>query len=306
MAYSFRRPTQDDLPAVTGLIRALWLADGDDDDPAGFVKRVFSTTDLQRDCWVVEDEKGRIVAGGCVRPRHPHRLRSFGGVLPEHRRRGLGTELRDRIEKRAREMAQDAPEGEDVWLGTDAGSTNESARRFFEERGYKHIRYFWTMGIDLDEDPPEPEWPDGIRFERARREVDERAVWKASDEAFVDHWEHHPTPYEEWRQWMVESDDYDPSLWLLAKDGEEIAGISLCGLDADAGWIGVLGVRRPWRRRGLGKALLLQSFHDIRERGKPRAVLGVDAANPTGATRLYESVGMRVLSETAAYRLRVR
>ena len=105
---------------------------------------------------------------------------------------------------------------------------------------------------------------------------------------------------------MVESDNYDPSLWLLARDGDEIAGISLCDLDPDEGWIGVLGVRRPWRRRGLATALLYQSFRDIRERGKPRAVLGVDAANPTGATQLYESVGMRILNESRAYRLIVR
>jgi mycothiol synthase len=68
----------------------------------------------------------------------------------------------------------------------------------------------------------------------------------------------------------------------------------------------VLGTRRPWRRRGLAKALLYASFNEIRARGKPRAVLGVDAENPTGATRLYEGAGMRVLSESAAYRLRVR
>lgn len=297
---------QDDLPAVTELIRALWLDDGDEDDPAGFVKALFRTSELERDWWLVEDDRRQFVAGGCVRPRHPHRLRSVGGVLPEHRGRGLGTELRDRIEERAREMAGDAPEGEEVWLGGEVALANESAQRFFEERGYELIRRDWTMGIDLGQELPEPEWPEGIRLARARRGVDERAVWEATEEAFADHWDRHPTPYEEWRRWSVESDDYDPSLWLLAWDGEEIAGISLCGLDADAGWIGMLGVRRPWRRRGLGRALLLQSFSEVRDRGKPQAVLGVHADNPTGATRLYQSVGMRVLNEFLGYRLIVR
>ena len=81
---------------------------------------------------------------------------------------------------------------------------------------------------------------------------------------------------------------------------------SLCDLDPGEGWVGVLGVRRPWRRRGLATALLYASFREIRSRGKPMAKLGVDAANPTGATRLYESVGMRIVNEFAAYRLIVR
>jgi mycothiol synthase len=304
--YRFRRPAQDDLPAVVELIRTLENADyGDDDDPTEFIRILFRVMDLDRDAWVVEDEGGKIVAAGGVRLRHPTRIRSLGGVLPEHRGRGLGTALRERLEERARELAQDAPEGEEVWFGGEAASANEGAKAFFEARGYELIRHFWKMGIDLDKEPPEPVWPEGIRLEQAQR-GEEREVFDASEEAFQDHWDNQPHDYDEWRQWMVEPDSYDPSLWLLAKDGDEIAGISLCSLDPDEGWVGVLGVRRPWRRKGLGKALLLESFREIRERGKPRAVLGVDAANPTGATRLYESAGMRVLTEAAAYRLIVR
>jgi mycothiol synthase len=305
MNYGFRRPTQDDLPAVTALVRALWLDDGEDDDPSEFLKTLFRLIDLDRDAWLVEDESGTLVAGGAVRARHPHRLRTFGGVLPEYRGQGIGTELRDRLEARARELAEDAPEGEEVWLGADAGSSNESAKEFFEARGYELIRHFWTMGIDLDGELPEPVWPEGIQLERARR-GEERAVHAAAEEAFTDHWEHHPTPYELWAEWHVESGSYDPSNWLLAKDGDDIAGISLLSLESNEGWVGILGVRPRWRRRGLGRALLLESFRVIRERGKPRAILGVDAANPTGATRLYENAGMRVLNESVAYRLIVR
>ena len=161
------------------------------------------------------------------------------------------------------------------------------------------------MGIDLDEEPPTPEWPEGIRLETARR-GEERAVFDASEDAFQDHWDHQPHDYDEWRTWMVETEYYDPANWLLARDGDEIAGVSLLFIEPDVGWVGVLGVRPPWRRRGLGKALLLASFHEIRKHGKPRAVLGVDAQNPTGATRLYESAGMRVINEASAYRKIVR
>jgi mycothiol synthase len=305
VSFSFRRPTQDDLPAVIELVRGLWLDDGEDDDPTEFLTTLFRMLDLDRDVWLVEDEEGRVVAGGAVRARHPHRLRSFGGVLPEHRGQGIGTELRDRIEERARELAEDAPEGEEVWLGADAGVKNKSAKEFFEARGYELIRHFWTMGIDLDGETPEPDWPEGIRLERAQH-GEERAVHAASEEAFADHWEHHPTPFELWKEWHAKSDSYDPSNWLLAKDGDEIAGISLLWIESNAGWVGILGVRPRWRRRGLGRALLLESFRVIRENGKQSARLGVDAANPTGATRLYENAGMQVVNESVAYRLIVR
>jgi mycothiol synthase len=300
--YRFRRPTPEDLPAVIELFRTLEQVDyQDEDDPTEYLEILFKVIDLERDAWVVEDEEGRIVAGAGLRLRHPTRIRTFSGVHPDHRGQGVGSGLLERMEERAREMARGAPEGEEVWLGVEAASANVAARQLFEARGFEHIRFFWKMGIDLDEEPPEAEWPDGITLEPAQR-GEERAVFDASEEAFQDHWDHQPHVYEEWRAWMVEPPSYDPSLWLLAKDGDEIAGLSLCSLDPGEGWIGVLGVRPPWRRRGLGKALLLASFREIRERGKPRAVLGVDAENPTGATRLYENAGMRVVTEAAAYR----
>jgi mycothiol synthase len=302
MNYRFRRPTPDDLPAVIELFHTIELADyQDEDDPTEYMQILFRVMDLDRDAWVVEDEQGHVVAAAGLRVRHPTRIRSFGGVLPEHRGRGIGTELLGRVEERARELAGPAPAGEEVWLGAEASSTNEGAKELLGDNGFEPVRHFWKMGIDLEDEPPAPEWPDGIRLEPARRGA-EREVFEVSEESFQDHWDFQPHDYDEWRAWMVEPESYDPSLWLLARDGDEIAGISLCSLDPGEGWVGVLGVRRPWRRRGLGKALLLASFHAIRERGKPRAVLGVDAENPTGATRLYESAGMRVLTQADAYR----
>jgi len=306
MNYRFRRPTQEDLPAVIELARTSWNADaGDDDDPTEWLTTLFRVTPLEQNGWVVEDEEQRVVAVGVVRTRHPTRIRSFNTVLPEARGRGIGSELLGRLEERARELAGDGPEGEEVLLSIECASTNTGARRLFESRGFEHVRYFWKMGIDLDEEPPDAEWPEGIRLETARR-GQERAVFDASEDAFQDHWDHQPHEYEEWREWMVETETYDPANWLLARDGEEIAGVSLLFIDPDVGWVGVLGVRPPWRRRGIAKALLHASFRQIREAGRRRAALGVDAANPTGATQLYESVGMRVVSEAAAYRKIVR
>ncbi|HKG20106.1 MAG TPA: GNAT family N-acetyltransferase [Candidatus Limnocylindrales bacterium] len=301
-SYRFRAPTMDDVGGVADLMRLIMEADyGDSEEWSERLRLMFQRIDLERDAWVVEDPEGRFAAAAAVRLRHPTRIRSFGGVLPEHRGHGLGSELLGRMEARARELAQQGPAGEEVWLGHDAASTNQGAKDLLERQGFELIRHFWKMGVELTDEPPPAQWPEGIRLERFRA-GDERAVFEASNDAFQDHWEHQPHEFDEWRAWMVDRKDFDPSLQLLARDGDEIAGISLCNVDGNEGWVQVLGVRPPWRRRGLGEALLLASFRELRGRGVPRAVLGVDAANPTGATRLYERVGMRVLNQEDVYR----
>ena len=123
-------------------------------------------------------------------------------------------------------------------------------------------------------------------------------MYAAHQEAFRDHWEHRDEPLEEWREWLLEAPTFDPSFWFLARDGDEIAGLSLCRVDLSGdrkhGFCSVLAVRRAWRRRGLGLALLRHSFVEMERRGMTRASLGVDAENLTGAVALYERAGMRV------------
>ncbi|HEY2979672.1 MAG TPA: GNAT family N-acetyltransferase, partial [Anaerolineales bacterium] len=126
------------------------------------------------------------------------------------------------------------------------------------------------------------------------------------EEAFRDHWGHTPGTFERWQHWLTGRPDFDPTLWLIAYDtssagGDQIAGYSLCKYRMGIGWVGTLGVRRSWRKQGLGLALLYASFGELYRRGKPVIGLGVDAANPTGATRLYQKVGMQVAKEYVFY-----
>ena len=107
--------------------------------------------------------------------------------------------------------------------------------------------------------------------------------------------------FEDWSHWLTRAETFEPSLWFLALDGDELAGFSVCRKDSNdpaAGHVGLLGVRRPWRKQGLGQALLLHSFQAFRQRGWTRGTLGVDASSPTGATRLYERAGMSVYRDT--------
>ncbi len=129
---------------------------------------------------------------------------------------------------------------------------------------------------------------------------EERAVLRAVREAFRDHWGYVEHPFEDdYQQWMhmlKDDPDFDPSLWFLAVERDEIVGTSLCRLkardDAEMGWVGTLGVRRAWRRQGIALALLQHSFKEFYRRGKRKVGLGVDAQSLTGATRLYEKAGL--------------
>jgi mycothiol synthase len=177
-------------------------------------------------------------------------------------------------------------------------------RPVLEEAGWKPIRYSFQMRIDLDGELPEPEWPAGLT-PRNLRPGEERRVHEAHMDAFADHWDHHRYSFEDWTDFNLRDHSFDPSLWWLVEDGDELAALSLNSWhfsgDPKFGWIGILGVRKPWRRRGLAQALLRHSFRDFRDRGATRVGLGVDGENTTGAVRLYEHVGMRIVRRNDTY-----
>lgn len=179
---------------------------------------------------------------------------------------------------------------------------DEPEKDTLERRGYELIRHSYGMRIDFDGDPPAPDWPEGVAV-RSATEADIEPAYDTYTETFRDTWEFGNDPFDEWRHWMVE-DDLDLSLWFIAEGRGEVAGIALCKPD-DAeeglGWVSVLGVRRPWRRQGLGRALLLHVFREFHRRGFHGVGLGVDAESLTGANRLYESAGMRVYRRSDIY-----
>ncbi|HEX4930004.1 MAG TPA: GNAT family N-acetyltransferase [Gaiellaceae bacterium] len=170
----------------------------------------------------------------------------------------------------------------------------------FAALGFEPVRHSYRMEIDLSDDGRVPVWPDAV----AVRNVvpgEEPRVYAAVIEVWQDTNDPMDETYEEWAHWLLDADVYDPSLWFLAHAGDELAGFSLCrqdSVDPNAGHVWLLGVRRAWRRHGLGEALLLQSFEAFRRRGYTRGTLGVDASSVTGATRLYERAGMQVYRDT--------
>jgi len=141
-------------------------------------------------------------------------------------------------------------------------------------------------------------------------ERDARAIHETEADSFSDHYGYVPQPFEQWLHFRTRFFKAEPELWILAMDGDQIAGIALCSSQRpgqpDLGWISTLGVRRPWRRRGLALAILHHAFRLLAARGKLRAGLGVDSQSLTGATRLYEKAGMRVVRENLEYEMPVR
>ena len=183
----------------------------------------------------------------------------------------------------------------------------EHLRGLIAERGFTFEKYSFRMGIELDDEIPEPEWPEGIVLRPFDRDADTDLVYEVNQEAFEDEPGHVRDPYDEWRH-SAFREPFDPGLWVLAFDGRELAGISLCrpqrGEDPYHGWIQELGVRRPWRRRGLALALLRHSLRELGARGKRRAGLGVSGENHA-AVRLYGRAGMSVERTSLWYRKEV-
>ena len=185
---------------------------------------------------------------------------------------------------------------------------DELMRAAYEDGGYELIRHSFQMRIELDGEVPEPKWPADLVV-RNFEPGDEERVHATQQDAFADHWDFHPQTFEQWRAFTIDRHDFDPSLWWLVEDGDELAAVALnwwhASGDPEFGWVQILGVRPPWRRRGLATALLQQTFLTFRERGATRVGLGVDAENTTGAVGLYERAGMRPIRRNDIYEKRL-
>ena len=232
-------------------------------------------------------------------PVHPW---IWGRVDPNYEDLGIGTWMLHWAEQRALRVLENIPE--DLRFAPRVGTYREAekSKQLFEFMGYRHLRSSYHMLISMDAPVPEPVWPEGITLRTYNPETDAQAVYRADTEAFRDHFGFVEPPFEEcfkrFKHLVLEFEGFDPTLLFLAVDGDEIAGINLCRPhsfdDPEIGYVGTLGVRRPWRKRGIGLALLRHSFNEFYRRGTRKVSLDVDAQNLTGALRLYESAGMHI------------
>jgi mycothiol synthase len=302
-----RPPEEGDAPLVADLLAASNQAAAGitaEDVRYEWRSECFS---LQTDAVIVRAPGGEVVGYAALRNRGQYvRLVGVGGVHPAYRGRGIGTALLRWGENWAHARLGLAPPGLVVTLDYGLVGTDAAAARLFAQASYARVRTFWTMHIALDGPPPRPVWPDGLVVRPFVPGQDEYAAYGAAEEAFRDHWGHVSVPFAEWHASRLAHADFDPSLLLLAWDGAVVAGAVRCRERAGRGWIESLAVRRPWRGRGLGRALLLQAFGALSARGVCAVGLEVDTANPTGAPSLYARAGMRVVRHSDVYRKTVR
>lgn len=290
--FSTRSPSREDAEEVAALIVACQLADiGASDVSPDELIDDWHGLDLAEEAVVVAAPNDRIAGYADVLNRSYVTISVYGYVHPDHRERGIGAFLVAWGERWTRDHMPRAPENVRVVVQHYINAANEGARQLLEGAGYRPVRGVYVMETELDEAPPPPHWPAGISVRTFVPGRDERATHEAVEDAFRDLWGRPRNTFEGFVR-ETEKESFDPSLWFLAVDGAEIAGVTLCKTLAGEGWVTVVGVRRPWRKRGLGLSLLRHAFAEYHRRGVRKVGLSVDAESITGAPRLYGRAGM--------------
>ncbi len=293
-----RRPSLDDAPELTELVRAADVAVlGYHEYGADEARSDLASPDAPRDTdhWQPVDGAGRIAAWGYLREERPGAGTSDEYVRPSADP-ALGPWLLGRVLDRAAERARAAGLAS-YQVNTACFAADEAWCGWFAAAGFRPERRFHRMTADLAPGLPAPPVPDGVTLRRGG--ADERLlrdVYQVDQESFVDHWDFHPQSYERWCRDYLDGAGFAPDQWWVAYDGARpVAGLIGSNRMAEegVGYVRVVGVVPAYRGRGLAKLLLRTAFADFAARGRSRAQLSVDTENSTGALQLYESVGMR-------------
>lgn len=306
VGYAARLARPADVDAIVAMHRAgdLLLV-GEPDTPRDMIEEAFSSpfVDPARDLWVVEDPAGVVVASAEVRAVDPRSsVDAFVRVHPKHTGCGLATGLLDLAEARARERL--GP-GDRIGFRATADPTDRAGVALLRDRGGTHVRSFWHMQRELDgaREPVEP--PDGMLLRGFDPEAS--GEWATFHEvletSFRDHFGFEPLELGTFVAMWEGMPTFDPSLVTFAEADGDVVGVVVSVPTAipGLGWLSDVGVLPAYRGRGLAKALLRRAFADLAARGLDRVRLNVDSANVTGATKLYERVGMHVHREWAVF-----
>ncbi len=305
--YTWRPMRREDIRAVYEMLLAVDQAD--DRNSAGVLEDAYREFD---DPWCnpATDSLLVLAAGGqvaalvrtFVNPQPDNEVHAFLWIEahPDHRGQGMEEFLLNWAEARGRQRLQTAHATRSVPrdLRIGAQDTQHDRIALIEQHGFQPIRYFYRMRRDLRDPIPTVSLAEGLTLRTFTPELS-RALMDAFNESFSDHWSFQPVPPEDWQMFFMRRSTFRPDLTFLAMDGDQIAGHSINYVRPEEnareginqGWIGQLGVRRPWRKRGIASALICESMRAFKAEGLDYATLGVDTENPTGALRIYERLG---------------
>lgn len=307
----------EDVPAVVSVINRSNDADGSEshetvEDYTAFLVDA-SGIDPHADVRIVEDA-GEAVAYARVRARDlasGERLYYvFANVVGEWRGRGIGTALQTWMEQRVAQRAELEAAGRSVFIQTWCDGVSVAKARLIERFGFHVVRYSYEMARPVDTPIADFALPDGLEIRPITPDL-MRAVWDADSEAFRDHWGYTIPTESDYRQWLKDSHT-QPHLFKVAFDAAtgEVAGMVQNFIDAEEnarlgrkrGYTEGICTRRPYRRRGVARALICESLRMFRDMGFTEAALGVDTQNVSGALRVYEDCGFRVVKHDRMYR----
>lgn len=304
--FTMRRPMEDDIPAYVELNRVYQqLFEGRvtaSEQEARAHWQMFN--DPARDRWFVFAPDGRLAGTSGVGSPVAEQLITGAMVHLDFNGIGLTDFLLEKALERAREKLPEAKEDVRVTANKYLYPQDHENRDAYLRAGFTHVRSMWEMRIDMDQLPPVPIWPEGLELRPFSAEQIPQ-LHQADNDAFADHWGYIPFALEDFHQFF-QNDFTDLALNFLVWDEDEIAGYALCEKRGEEGVVGVLGVRRPWRKQGLGLALLHHTFGEFLQRGTRTVTLNVDSQNLTGATRLYTRAGMHIANELHQYQLELR
>ena len=266
--------------------------------------------DRDRDVAVVESPHGEVCGFLSVMSERPFAsIFSLGVVAPAYHGLGIGAAIVSESERRARRFLAFAPPEAEVVIHAGALTDEPRVGALLSSRGYREVRRFELWRIDFSAAPRSADLVEGITIRTMHPEHAER-FFEAHREAFADHWGQGETPYAEFRHEFFDASDYDHRLWFGGWDRDELAGYvgarDESREDSERGYVSLLGVRRPYRRRGLGEALLRHAFAELHARGRKGVDLHADADSLTGATRLYSRVGMTAHPRFATWEKELR
>lgn len=232
----------------------------------------------------------------------------WSSVVPSYRRHGLGTALLGWCLARIRQRAAVEDPDQPIVVQDDAEEQETGHRALLAANGFTPVRHFFLMRRPTLDDVPDVSLPEGLEI-RPVTEDQRRPILEAEFEAFEDHWGTRE-PNDEHFALTLGRAELDTDLWVVAWDGDEVAGVvetwiwahENAELGVQRGWLERISVRRPWRRRGLARALTARALVRLREAGMAEAMLGVDSENANGALGLYEGLGFEIHGRSAAYR----
>jgi GNAT superfamily N-acetyltransferase len=300
-------PRREDNPEMAALLAAIEAVD--------IRGEAFELEDLTTEwdsVWAHPEVNARLVWDGkepvafawlTVRPgtREAHKVNMWGGVRPSHRRRGIGTQLFEWAIRRAKEIAP-TMEGElPTKLEADAAAHQKVLLALAQRMGLEPVRQFLEIARPTADPVDDVPTPAGIELVPWTSALDE-AARLAHMESFEDHWGSEPRTAEEWSQWYTGHRSFRPDLSVVALDpaSGEVVSLVLCAAYPQdwvtvprEAWINTVGTRRAWRGKGVASWLMTYSLRQIAAADDDfeRAILGVDAENPTGALSVYRRLG---------------